>query len=399
MCLILLTIPLVISLNYQKQNIKQYAQSSCQKIIIPAYIDPSPTTLWDPMVSVLPAGSMIIADPADGPGASVDQNYVTAINNAKAKGFIVAGYVTSSYKNQSLATVESQIDQWNQMYGVTDIFIDEVTEEASNIQYYADLYNYIKGKNASAIVIINPGIPPDEGYMAVADIVSIFEDTYTMYTSYQMPTWASKYPATRFLHLIHTTDEANMQAALSLSRQHNVGYVYVTNDVLDNPWDTLPNYWTNEIADINNNCSQQTSVSPNPSNSVPTITVLPSYYCAGSSYCVTSITPTIPTTTTVTPIIPTGTPIPSTTVEITPTIDPCMVVSQVATGSKQFRPHPVQKSNFMQLLMNFFLMILNYFLQLLNLQPLPTTTPDTSIIPSPTPTINPCPSQTPTIMN
>jgi hypothetical protein len=40
-----------------------------------------------------------------------------------------------------------------------------------------------------------------------------------------------------------------MQRAITLSKQRNAGWVYVTNDVLPNPWDTLPAdpYWTKEL--------------------------------------------------------------------------------------------------------------------------------------------------------
>ena len=33
-------------------------------------------------------------------------------------------------------------------------------------------------------------------------------------------------------------------------RRRNIGYVYVTDDTLDNPWDSLPSFWDAEIAHI-----------------------------------------------------------------------------------------------------------------------------------------------------
>ena len=29
---------------------------------------------------------------------------------------------------------------------------------------------------------------------------------------------------------------------------NNAGYIYITNDQLPNPWDTLPSYWAQEVS-------------------------------------------------------------------------------------------------------------------------------------------------------
>ena len=39
-------------------------------------------------------------------------------------------------------------------------------------------------------------------------------------------------------------DRAGMRQAVDLAVFRNVGYVYVTDDGGDNPWDSLPTYWT-----------------------------------------------------------------------------------------------------------------------------------------------------------
>jgi len=44
-----------------------------------------------------------------------------------------------------------------------------------------------------------------------------------------------------------------MTQAIAWSKQRHAGWVYVTNDNLPNPWDTLPSdpYWSNELNAIN----------------------------------------------------------------------------------------------------------------------------------------------------
>ena len=49
-----------------------------------------------------------------------------------------------------------------------------------------------------------------------------------------------------------------MLAHVALAADRNVGYLYITNDILTNPWDTLPQYWNAEVSAV--------SVIPEPSS-------------------------------------------------------------------------------------------------------------------------------------
>jgi hypothetical protein len=43
---------------------------------------------------------------------------------------------------------------------------------------------------------------------------------------------------------------AGMKADIAFAAQHNVGYVYVTDQTLPNPYAQLPSYWDQEVAAI-----------------------------------------------------------------------------------------------------------------------------------------------------
>src|SRR3989344_6438462 len=88
------------------------ASSVCQKIIIPAYFYPNPTTLWEQSIASAPTVNMMIVNPASGPGTSVDQNYVAVISDLRQAGITPLGYVTSSYATRSISAIQSEIDQW-----------------------------------------------------------------------------------------------------------------------------------------------------------------------------------------------------------------------------------------------------------------------------------------------
>ncbi|MCR4264473.1 MAG: endo alpha-1,4 polygalactosaminidase [Candidatus Roizmanbacteria bacterium] len=252
------------------------ASSVCQKIIIPAYFYPNPTTLWEQSIASAPTVDMMIVNPASGPGTSVDQNYVAVISDLRQAGITPLGYVTSSYATRTISTIQSEIDQWQNMYGITNIFIDEVTSNAANIAFHQTLYDYIKTNDPNAVVVINPGTTVAEGYVNAADVISIFEGDMSTYQSFQMPSWINNYPASKFLHLVYSVPNAtSMQTVVNLSRERNAGYVYITNDVLSpgHPWDTLPVYWSNEISSVNAGCT------------VPTPTPLPACSLNGDVNC------------------------------------------------------------------------------------------------------------------
>jgi hypothetical protein len=164
--------------------------------------------------------------------------------------------------------------------------LDEASNNTKDIPYYQSVYQYVKQRGG--LVIINPGTITDEQYMSVCDIVMIAENTYANYVNMTFPSWVANYPSSRFAHLVHTASQASMTQAITLSKQRNAGYVYVTDDVEPNPWDTLPSYWGQELPLIHSGSIQTT---PTVATTQPTVTK--------------TNTP-LPTSTTI-PIQPTGT--------------------------------------------------------------------------------------------
>jgi hypothetical protein len=227
-----------------------------QRIAVPSYIYPTYAAGgdWERMQSKAPYAEICIINPASGPGTSsgwdFDQ-YTIQTAHAKAAGLKVLGYVRTNYAAQPAATVKSEIDKYYSWYGVDGIFLDEAASAVGSVPYYADLYAYIKTKDVSSTVIINPGVSAiDEGYMATCDIVMNFENTATAYLSATFPAWTINYETKRFWHCVHTVDdETQRDALLSKSITNRAGYVYFTPDVAPNQYDTLPAdpFWTNFV--------------------------------------------------------------------------------------------------------------------------------------------------------
>jgi len=224
-----------------------------QKLAVPAYFDPG--AQWTQMEQGYPAVGIAIMNPDSGPGNKRDLNYVTQVRKSQTAGLSVIGYTDVAYQkpDRPLRVVEAEIDKYYAWYHVDGIFLDEANTDCADVPtYYAKLYTYIKTKGGKAIVMLNPGTATNECYMAVTDIVVTFEDSYSTYVhTYSAPSWVGTYAPSRFEHIVYAAPtDANMSTAIALSKQRHAGWVYVTNDVLDNPYDHLPTgqYWADELA-------------------------------------------------------------------------------------------------------------------------------------------------------
>src|SRR5271157_1383013 len=234
-----------------EESMKARTLPICQKMSIPAYFNLD--SLWDQAIVGAPTVGIMIMNPHNGPGAMPSHEYLTAISKAKSAGIRVLGYVHTRYGTRSQTDVKSDIDKYKAWYNISDIFLDEASGQTADLSYYQHLADYIH-TTAGAIVMLNFGIYPDESYMNIGDIANVFENTYSAYPTAQIPSWAFKYPPTKFSHLIYGADRSAMTHVLALAQQRNVGYIYVTDGVLPNPWNTLPSYWSSETIQLYATC-------------------------------------------------------------------------------------------------------------------------------------------------
>jgi hypothetical protein len=223
--------------------------------LVPAYFYPSGAgnAFWDALNTAATRVPLIaILNPNSGPGSSADNNYRRVTTVLRGAGGRVIAYVHTSYTGRPINDVKSDVDRYLSFYTVDGFFVDEMDNRdlAASYAYYADLYQFIKAKNAAYSVFGNPGATTQEEYLArpCADTLVTFEHNMG-YDTYVPDRWTTNYPANRLAHLAHAVSSSvTMTNYIQLARARNAGWIFVTDDVLPNPWDTLPAYWEAQVS-------------------------------------------------------------------------------------------------------------------------------------------------------
>jgi spherulation-specific family 4 protein len=240
-------------------------------VIVPLYTYPTSTT-WDTMIQskiANPSVPMVaIINPSSGPGSAQDLNYVTGIQELQAANITVLGYTYTSYSSRSASAVQADEDKYKAWYNVNGIFFDEMSNIAGEESYYKNLDTYAKALGFT-LTVGNPGTDTLSSYVGTVDNIVIYESSGLPSLSY-LDGWHSNYDKRNFSMLpygVSTLDSSYVASAISY-----LGYIYITNDALSNPWDSLPPYFADLVATIATaNSGQAPDGSPAPSQHTITV--------------------------------------------------------------------------------------------------------------------------------
>ncbi|MDA1055278.1 MAG: spherulation-specific family 4 protein [Planctomycetota bacterium] len=223
-------------------------------LLVPAYSYPARNGLrfWDELIAAADRVPIVaIANPASGPGTKRDENYTKVLHRAKRAGIRLIGYVTTDYAKRKIAEVNSDIDRWTTLYPMIEgIFFDEQSSDRQHVEYYAALSEHVRAKIPNALVASNPGTICAKEYVAsqAFDVICVFENGES-YDSFQMPDWGVPAGRTWFAAFPYGEPAAEIaQRYLQQAASKGISYIYVTHDMLPNPWDELASYWDREVA-------------------------------------------------------------------------------------------------------------------------------------------------------
>ena len=246
------------------QTLYQRPQPARIKILVPAYFYPSTSSAWNTLASSAAAHPSVaitaIMNPTNGIFSSADANFSRATAQFVAAGGEVLGYVYTRYGkgNRSIADIKANIDKYLLFYGrerISGFFLDEMASNTQQLDFYREIYRYIKATDPSLRVVGNPGLIPAAEFANVADTLVSFEGTTADYQQYdpraQNP-WLYTYANTTQAMLTHNATRcAAMQVAVQSAAlaHNNTGWVYATDREFNtgtgagDPWAALPGYW------------------------------------------------------------------------------------------------------------------------------------------------------------
>ena len=244
----------------------QLAAATSLSMLYPLYNYPTwwnpDSYIWDDIAAA--NGTIDITaviNPSDGPGGigSPNTDYQKGLTDLTAGNVDTLGYVFTEWGNRDIDDVKADIIKYNNDfnpgvdYAVTGIFFDQVSTSTNGdiLSYYSELQDFVKNSAEASnldFVAFNHGTNAPEIYLSLADVNMIFQGTYLDWVSYNTDTYVANYSSSHFGSLVYSTGEvADMQNAIDLALDRNIGFSFVTDDTLSNPWDGFPSYWDDEV--------------------------------------------------------------------------------------------------------------------------------------------------------
>ncbi|HVC27528.1 MAG TPA: spherulation-specific family 4 protein [Nitrososphaerales archaeon] len=217
-------------------------------LIVPLYTYPGVS--WTSIIQAKeanPGVAMVtIINPDNGPGFSIDQNYVNGINSLRAAGVVVLGYDHTSYGARPLATVEADINSYKSWYNLSGIFFDEMANVAGYEGYYSALNQYAKSVGFN-FTVGNPGSAIPASYIGTMDVIVAYENQGVPNTA-SLAAMTNGVPANHFAVIAYGV---NVWNGSEVSNIYNyASYVYVTNDTLPNPYGALTGDFSKMVTDL-----------------------------------------------------------------------------------------------------------------------------------------------------
>jgi hypothetical protein len=210
--------------------------------IVPLYTDPSDAT-WSQLATAArahPTVSVVaVINPNNGPTASADPSYAAGITMLASAGITVIGYVATGYGSRPIADIDHDIDLYQSQYSsLSGIFFDEAATYETG---HETLYGMASSHARSAgyrFLVANPGTAPIDAYASLFDVQLVYESAGLPSES-SLHQFAAQRSHCGIIPYAVPTFDATAASAL----RPDVEYMYITNDTLPNPWDTLPTYF------------------------------------------------------------------------------------------------------------------------------------------------------------
>jgi Spherulation-specific family 4 len=181
-------------------------------------------------------------NPSNGPGIHFDEKFATGIDSLTKAGILVGGYVATHYGLKPQSEVEKEIRAYKTWYDkINGICFDEMKNKVGKEDYYRYLTEFSKSLGLN-FTVGNPGTDVSPTYVGTVDYMKIYEGPGAPALS-KLQGWHLKYDKKNFITIAYNVSHVNYTYLAEATKY--VGFLYVTDDFLPNPYNTLPNYLFN----------------------------------------------------------------------------------------------------------------------------------------------------------
>lgn len=238
----------------QVTQVVQATQPVGRRISYPSYWphsywqeDPA-SDIWARVMDDPRQTGIVLVNPDSGPGATKQQDWVIQSQVIRQSGASVSGYVSTNYADKGPARtvgsrghdkILSEIQQHIDWYGVTGVFLDEVSNGWNDAQkndhvWYGELVKKIRAKHGEGFTIIgNCGTVCREEYLPLFDVVVTYESDAAKYVSTPVkdlhPQVFRRYGHGKFWHMVHdVTSQPQARQVLNRAGEIGVHHLYIT---------------------------------------------------------------------------------------------------------------------------------------------------------------------------
>ena len=258
---IFLIVGIMLGINgFSSENIDNNAKMK-QSVIAATYTYPDGKNLfWDDILALgkdkIP---YVLINPDNGAGKKIEMNYVTQIKKNKEAGIKNIAYISTNYQKRNIEKVKDEVDRYLEFYGrdnINGFFFDEIASDTlKQVNYMKEIFDYVKGKSKSNLVIANPGAPITDTISPYADIFVTSEVSANVYINkFEKPKSdfeKNKVNAKHIWHIVHSANPKEYARIIRLSRERNAGWLMITDDVMPNPYDREPSRFMEMVNMIN----------------------------------------------------------------------------------------------------------------------------------------------------
>lgn len=187
-----------------------------------------------------PAVKMVVTvNPSSGPGAAPDPLYRSAISLLQGAGALVLGYVYTSWGRRPLQEVAGEVEKYRAWYGVDGVLFDEFATDPRFEARLRAMCDHARSRGAG-LVVANPGTDIPARFLGAADCYMIYENAGLPGDDW-LGGWHAGHDKGNWSSCSYGVESLDERAVKRMTRR--VGLMYVTDDGLPNPYDSLCSYF------------------------------------------------------------------------------------------------------------------------------------------------------------